>query len=74
MNKNIHITMGVCLKENIKIYPIVYDRIHLKIQINFDGRIKTGTELYKIASDQKKLQQKIGELYYDIAKRIQDKR
>ncbi len=73
MNKEIHLYMGMCFKENIKIYPIVYDRNSFKIEINYDGRIKTGKEKYK-TTDQKKMQKRIIELYYEIGDKIQSRK
>lgn len=73
MNKEIHLYMGVCFKENIKIYPIIYDRNSFKIEINYDGRIKTGKEIYN-TTDQKKMQKRIIELYYEIGDKIQSRK
>lgn len=73
MNKEIHLYMGMCFKENIKIYPIVYDRNSFKIEINYDGRIKTGKEIYN-TTDQKKMQKRIIELYYEIGDKIQSRK
>lgn len=73
MNKEIHLYMGICFKENIKIYPIIYDRNSFKIEINYDGRIKTGKEIYNI-TDQKKMQKRIIELYYEIGDKIQSRK
>jgi|TARA_B110000908_G_scaffold36958_1_gene44352 hypothetical protein len=72
--KAIHLYMGICFKENIKIYPIIYDRNNFKIQIDYDGRIKTGKELYRVTTDQKKMQTKIIELYYEIGDKIQGRK
>lgn len=65
--------MGICFKENIKIYPIIYDRNSFKIEINYDGRIKTGKEIYN-TTDQKKMQKRIIELYYEIGDKIQSRK
>lgn len=73
MNKEIHLYMGICFKENIKIYPIIYDRNSFKIEINYDGRIKTGKEIYN-TTDQKKMQKRIIELYYEIGDKIQSRK
>jgi hypothetical protein len=73
MNKEIHTYMGICFKENIKIYPIIYDRNSFKIEINYDGRIKTGKEIYN-TTDQKKMQKRIIELYYEIGDKIQSRK
>jgi hypothetical protein len=29
-------------EHNIKIYPVVYDKLHFKIEIDFNGRKKRG--------------------------------
>ena len=67
----IHISMGICFKKNIKIYPIIFNRKYLKIEINNNGRKKQGTQTYDPKTEQKELQQKIAELYRLVAKRIQ---
>tara|TARA_R110001606_G_scaffold391172_2_gene558724 strand:+ start:443 stop:667 length:225 start_codon:yes stop_codon:yes gene_type:complete len=74
MTKGVHISMGICLKENIKIYPIIYDRNNFKIEIDYDGRIKTGKDLYRITTDQKKMQKRIIELYNEIGEKIQSRK
>jgi len=42
MNRPIHESMAICLKENIKIYPIIYDKTTFKIEVNYNGRKKVG--------------------------------
>lgn len=66
--------MSECFEKNIKIYPVVYDRIHLQIEIDFNGRKKRGKEIYSWKTEQKELQEKIQELYYEIHKRIQNRK
>ena len=73
MNKELHVYMSMCFKENIKIYPIIYNRSSFKIEINYDGRIKTGKETYS-TTDQKKMQKRITELYYEIGIKIQSRK
>ena len=51
----IHISMGICFKKNIKIYPIIFNRKYLKIEINSNGRKKQGTQTYDPKTEQKKL-------------------
>ena len=74
MSEDINVSMGICLKENIKIYPIIYDKNNFKIEINYDGRIKKGKDLYRNITDQKKMQKKIIELYHEIAEKIQNRK
>lgn len=74
MSEDISVSMGICLKENIKIYPIIYDKNNFKIEINYDGRIKKGKDLYRNTTDQKKMQKKIIELYHEIAEKIQNRK
>ena len=74
MSEDINVSMGICLKENIKIYPIIYDKNNFKIEINYDCRIKKGKDLYRNTTDQKKMQKKIIELYHEIAEKIQNRK
>lgn len=63
--------MVVCIRNNIKVYPIIYDLNHLKIEIDYDGRKKQGEEIYNWKTQQKQLQKKIIELYEILARNIQ---
>lgn len=63
--------MVVCIRNNIKVYPIIYDLNHLKIEIDYDGRKKQGEEIYNWKTEQKQLQKKIIELYEILARNIQ---
>ena len=63
--------MVVCIRNNIKVYPIIYDLNHLKIEIDYDGRKKQGEEIYNWKTQQKQLQNKIIELYEILARNIQ---
>jgi hypothetical protein len=65
--------MVVCIRNNIKVYPIIYDLNHLKIEIDYDGRKKQGEEIYNWKTEQKKLQKKIIELYEILAQNIQSR-
>jgi len=65
--------MVVCIRNNIKVYPIIYDLNHLKIEIDYDGRKKQGKEIYNWKTQQKQLQNKIIELYEILAKNIQSR-
>ena len=67
----IHISMGICFKHNIKVYPIIFNRKYLKIEIDNNGIKKQGTKTYDPKTEQKELQQKIAELYRLLAERIQ---
>ena len=48
--------MVVCTRNNIKVYPIIYDLNHLKIEVDYGGRKKQGEEIYnwKKKKNQKK--------------------
>ena len=61
-------------EHNIKIYPVVYDRLHFKIEIDFDGRKKRGDVMYNWKTEQKQMQEKIRELYLEIYERIQTRK
>ena len=65
--------MVVCIRNNIKVYPIIYDLNHLKIEIDYDGRKKQGEEIYNWKTQQKQLQKKIIELYEILARNIQSR-
>jgi hypothetical protein len=65
--------MVVCIRNNIKVYPIIYDLNHLKIEIDYDGRKKQGEEIYNWKTQQKQLQNKIIELYEILAQNIQSR-
>lgn len=62
-----------CIRNNIKVYPIIYDLNHLKIEVDYDGRKKQGEEIYNWRTQQKKLQNKIIELYEELGKKIQSR-
>lgn len=68
-----HSPMVVCIRNNIKVYPIIYDLNHLKIEIDYDGRKKQGEEIYNWKTQQKQLQKKIIELYEILARNIQSR-
>lgn len=70
---DINYYMGICFKNNVKIYPIIYTPGYMKIEVDYAGRIKKGTEKYNWRTEQKALQEKIQELYETIAKRIQSR-
>ena len=71
--QNINDHMSICFKNNIKIYPTIFIPGYMRIEIDYAGRIKKGTEKYSWKSEQKQLQEKIQELYETIAKRIQSR-
>lgn len=62
-----------CIRNNVKIYPVMYDKYHFKIEIDYDGRKKQGSEMYKWKTEQKQLLQKIKELYENIGQNIQSR-
>ena len=70
---DINYYMGICLKNNVKIYPIIYTPGYMKIEVDYAGRKKKGTEKYNWRTEQKALQEKIQELYETIAERIQSR-
>ena len=72
--ENIGNIMSACFEKNIKIYPVVLDRLHLQIEIDFNGRKKRGKEIYNWKTEQKELQKKIQELYNEIYTRIQNRK
>lgn len=71
--KDISQVVSVCIKNDIKVYPVIYDKYHLKVEVDYAGRKKKGKEKYNWRTEQKQLQAKIIELYEAIAKRIQDR-
>jgi hypothetical protein len=71
--KDISKILSICIKNDIKVYPVIYDEYHLKVEVDYAGRKKKGKEKYKWRTEQKQLQAKIIELYETIAKRIQDR-
>tara|TARA_R100000951_G_C2649288_1_gene183811 strand:- start:3168 stop:3401 length:234 start_codon:yes stop_codon:yes gene_type:complete len=70
----IHEAIKVCIDNGITIYPVIQNKTHLIIEINFKGRKKKGKELYNAINDQKKLQKKARDLYIELATRIQSKK
>lgn len=73
MEKDINYYMKICFDNNIKVYPIILDMAYMKIQVDYAGRKKTGTEKYDWRSEQKKMQAKIIELYETIGENIQSR-
>lgn len=63
----------ICIRNNVKVYPKMYDKTNLVIEVDYDGRKKEGSKLYNWKSQQKQLQEKIIELYEELAKRIQSR-
>lgn len=59
-----------CIRNNIKVYPVVYDINYMKIEVDYSGRKKTGDEKFNWRTEQKKLQNKIKEIYETIGSRI----
>lgn len=61
----------VCIRNNVKVYPVVYDLNNLKIEVDYNGRKKQGNETYNWKTEQKELQNKIKEIYENIGRKIQ---
>jgi hypothetical protein len=70
---DINYYMKICFDNNVKIYPIILDMVYMKIQVDYAGRKKTGTEKYDWRLQQKQMQEKIIELYETIGKNIQSR-
>lgn len=73
---NISEYMSLCFHNNVKVYPVVYDLHHLKIEVDYNGRKKQGEVIYnwKSKTEQKQMQKKICELYETIARNIQSRK
>ena len=72
--KEINEEMSICFENGVKVYPVVYDRNHMKVEVDYNGRKKQGSEIYNWKTEQKQMQIKIIEIYEEIAKRIQNRR
>jgi len=68
----IHEAMGICFKNDIKVYPVIENQHSLRLEVNYKGKIKKGTQIFNVKNEQKELQEKSKELYLIIAKKIQD--
>lgn len=64
---------SVCFKKNIKIYRVPINTTQFIIELNYDGRIKRGTETYDAKKDQQKMSDVIRKMYVTIALSIQSK-
>jgi hypothetical protein len=62
-----------CLKNNVLVYPVVYDLNHFKVEVDYNGRKKQTERKYNWKLEQKELQEKIKELYEAAGKRIQSR-
>ena len=71
--ENISEAMSICFKNNVKVYPIVFDQNHLKVEVDYNGRKKQTEAKYNWKTQQKELQNKIKELYEAAAKKIQSR-
>ncbi|QDP52661.1 MAG: hypothetical protein GOVbin3171_22 [Prokaryotic dsDNA virus sp.] len=71
--KEINEEISICLRNGIKVYPIVYDKNHMKVEVDYNGRKKQSSEIYNWKTEQKQMQIKIIEIYEEIAKRIQNR-
>lgn len=63
----------ICFRSKVFIYRIPVGNDSMKIQIDYDGRKKTGSETYRWKTQQKEMSDKIHELYVTIAKQIQSR-
>ena len=73
-NFDINKVLSTVFENNIKIYPVVYSKSEFKIEIDFGGKKKLGKKKYNWKIEQKELQNKIRELYYEIYERIQKRK
>lgn len=64
---------SVCFKNNIKIYRVPINTTQFIIELNYDGRIKRGTETYSATKDQQKMSDVIRRMYVTIASSILSK-
>jgi len=63
----------ICFKERVFIYRVPISNDSMKIEIDYKGKKKLGTEIYRWKTDQDKMDNKIKELYETIAKQIQNR-
>jgi len=63
----------ICFKERVFIYRVPISNDSMKIEIDYKGKKKLGTEIYNWKTDQDKMDNKIKELYETIAKQIQNR-
>ena len=63
----------ICFKNNVFIYRVSIGNDSMKIEIDYDGRKKLGSDTYRWRTQQKEMDKKIKELYDTIARKIQDR-
>jgi len=63
----------LCFRNRIYIYRVPIGLDSMKIEIDYDGRKKLGTEVYKWKTDQQKMSDRVHELYVSIARQIRDR-
>lgn len=64
---------SICFKHNVFVYRVPISNDSMKIEVDYDGRKKLGSEIYKWKTDQKEMNEKIYELYVTIARQIQNR-
>jgi uncharacterized protein (DUF302 family) len=72
--ENINEILSVCHKNGIKVYPVVCDKNSFFIEVDYSGRKKRGSTTYNWKTQQKEMQNKIIELYEELAKKIQSRK
>jgi len=60
----------ICFDNNVKVTREIVSLHEFIIQVNYDGRIKKGTERYHWKKDQEVMDKKIKELYDTLARKI----
>jgi hypothetical protein len=60
----------LCFANNIKVTREIVSKTEFIIQINYNGRIKNGTERYKWDRDKNLMDEKIKQIYDTIARQI----
>jgi len=72
--ENINEILSLCHKNGIKVYPVVCDKNSFFIEVDYSGRKKRGSTTYNWKTQQKEMQNKIIELYEELAKKIQSRK
>ncbi len=54
----IHEAMTICFKNDIKVYPVIENQHSLRLEVNYKGKIKKGTQIFNVKNEQKELQEK----------------
>lgn len=63
----------ICFKEKVFIYRVPVSNDSMKLEIDYKGKKKLGTEIYHWKKDQENMDEKIKELYVTIARQIQNR-